>query len=397
MINKADRSRRLTLFGAIYFVEGAMLTYFAAFNVIYLRSFDLSFTRIGIVGGFTLAPFVLKIFIGLFSDRINLAGLGYRRPYIILGLMLQSLAIMIIPLINPAVQFPVFVIVFVTAALGMSIYDTCTDGLSIDTTPVEDRGLVQGIMVGGRALSSVVFAALIGYLSQHGQWPAVFITIGVLGLLTIILVLLVQEPKERPEEIAFDLKAFRSFLDWSFVLFLMLGLVYPLALYSVNGMIGAFINEGLGISLDTVGLYMSVFGVGTIIGAIVGGPLVKRIGRRASITVALILTSTVTFGLAAIPSAGIAWVVVFLFGVAFGYYETVYFAMGMDFSDPRIAAFMFAFIMAVGNIGIGLGQPLAGMLVDNIGFRGMFTVFAVVNLLALPCVYGIFRLRKDMR
>jgi len=123
----------------------------------------------------------------------------------------------------------------------------------------------------------------------------------------------------------------------------------------------------------------------------------KRVGRRASLTSALLLTSAVTFGLAVLPSAGVAWAVVFLFGVAFGYYETVYMAIGMGFSDPRIAAFTFAFIMAVGNIGIGLGQPLAGTLVDAAGFRSMFTAFAVVNLLVLPLIYGIFRLRRDLR
>ena len=46
--------RRLALFGAIYFVEGAVLTYFSTFNILYLRTFDLSFTRIGVVGGITL-------------------------------------------------------------------------------------------------------------------------------------------------------------------------------------------------------------------------------------------------------------------------------------------------------------------------------------------------------
>jgi hypothetical protein len=59
------RARRLTLFGAVCFVQGAVLTYFSTFNALYLRTFDLSFTRIGIVGGITLIPFVLKIFIGL--------------------------------------------------------------------------------------------------------------------------------------------------------------------------------------------------------------------------------------------------------------------------------------------------------------------------------------------
>jgi len=86
---------------------------------------------------------------------------------------------------------------------------------------------------------------------------------------------------------------------------------------------------------------------------------------------------------------------VLLFGIAFGYYETVYMAAGMDFADPRIAATMFAIIMAAGNIGIGLGSPLAGLLVDGAGFGGMFIAFAVVNLACLPLVFMIFKGRTQ--
>ena len=69
----------------------------------------------------------------------------------------------------------------------------------------------------------------------------------------------------------------------------------------------------------------------------------------------------------------------------------------MYFYDPRNADFMFSIIMAVCNIGIGLGAPLAGVLVDNLGFQSMFWIFAGVHVLTLPVVLGIFRLRKDMR
>jgi PAT family beta-lactamase induction signal transducer AmpG len=389
-----ERLLRLTLFAAVYFVEGAVLTYFSAFNVLYLRSFDLSFSLIGIVGGITLIPFVLKIFIGLLSDRVNLFKMGHRKPYILLGLALQTLAFLLIPLISPGKQFYLFLTLMIVAALGMSTYDTTTDGLSIDTTPEADRGLVQGLMVGGRALAAVVTATLMGLFSERGQWSLIFYMIAALGLLTLVLAFLVQEKNERAPEMQFSKAAFSGFKDKSFLLFLALGIIYPLALYSSQGMVGAFLNEGLGISLGTVGLYTSVFGIGTILGGVIGGPLMKKIGERASILAALLITSVVTFILAITPSAGLMWAVVFLFGFAFGYYETVYFALGMDFSDPRIAAFMFAFIMAVGNIGIAAGQPLAGSLVDSVGFRPMFAIFAAVHLLALPVVFAIFRLRK---
>ena len=121
--------------------------------------------------------------------------------------------------------------------------------------------------------------------------------------------------------------------------------------------------------------------------------MTDRLGRRASLIVALVVTSVSLFALVVSSSAVIAVIAVLIFGVAFGYYETVYMAAGMDFADPRIAATMFAIIMAVGNIGIGAGQPLAGVLVDSIGFRGLFIILSLVNLATLPLVPIIFRAR----
>ncbi len=395
-MEKKQRLNRLILFGGVYVVEGGLLTYFSAFNAIYLRTYDMSFSRIGLIGGIMMVPFVLKVFIGLLSDKVNLAGLGYRKPYIIIGLVLQAVTIFLIQFVNPVNQFGLFLTFMLLAALGMSTYDTCSDGLSIDTTPKEERGLVQGIMVGGRALSSIVFAAVFGLLSASGNWWMVFTIMAVLALVVLFIALPVIEAEKKREAVS-QKGVFTAFKDKGFLLFMALGILYPLGLYGSNGMVGPFLNEGLGIPLDGVGAYFSVFGVGTVLGAVVGGPLVKRFGRRNSITTALVLTVIVTAAMALVPSAGMAWVVVFAFGVAFGYYETVYFAMGMDFCDPRIAAFMFSITMAVGNIGIGLGSPLAGVLVDNMGFKAMFVVFAVVHVLALPVVFGIFKLRKDMR
>ena len=143
----------------------------------------------------------------------------------------------------------------------------------------------------------------------------------------------------------------------------------------------------------TVGQYTAMFGVGTILGGVVGGPMMKKLGEKTSILAALILTSVVTFVLAFTASAGLMWGIVFIFGFCFGYYETVYMAMGMDYSDPRIAAFMFSIIMAVGNFGIAAGSPLAGVLVDNMGFKQMFMIFAGIHLVG--AAGGVWRLQTQ--
>src|SRR5436853_7707497 len=86
----ADRSRwyRLVMFGLLYFVQGAALAYISTFMKPHLNSFNIDADQIALLGSLLLVPFILKIFIGLISDRVNLFGFGHRKPYIVLGLLL---------------------------------------------------------------------------------------------------------------------------------------------------------------------------------------------------------------------------------------------------------------------------------------------------------------------
>ncbi len=80
-----SRSIRYTMFGLLYFAQGAILSYFTALNALYLLSFDLTMSQVGIFSAIALTPFVLKIFLGMLSDKVNLLGRGHRKPYISLG------------------------------------------------------------------------------------------------------------------------------------------------------------------------------------------------------------------------------------------------------------------------------------------------------------------------
>jgi len=208
MSNPSERTKKLALFTAVYFVEGAVLTYSSSFNILYLRSFNLSFSLIGIASAVAMVPFILKILIGYLSDRVNLFHRGHRKPYILIGLALQTLAFLLVPLFNPGQQFGGYLAMMILASLGMSTYDTTTDGLSIDSTPEKDRGLVQGLMVGGRALSAVVTAALMGLFSQNGHWAYIFYMIALLALPALILALLVKDQVERTPEQKYSLRPF---------------------------------------------------------------------------------------------------------------------------------------------------------------------------------------------
>lgn len=384
-----NKTSRYAMFGLLYFAQGAVLSYFTALNGIYLLSFDLSMTRIGIIGGIALIPLVLKVFLGMLSDRLNLLNLGYRKPYILIGLLVQSLCLVIAPTIHPGQQFWLFAGLAFLLMSGMALYDTCTDGLALDTTPEEEQGTIQGIMVGGRALGVVLISGVIGVVVERFSWPAAFLSLAVLTLLPLPLVMKVREAT-RPAERQFEWRAFSAFAKPTILALGLLGALYSLVINSANELVNPFMQTEFGISVTTAGLFTMVWGLGTILGGLAGGRLTDRLGQHRALILALLISLGSILALAFIFNPVIAWPLVILFGLAFGYYETVYFAISMKVTDPRIAASMFSILMAVANIGTGIGLAAGGSLVDAVGYRWTFAIIASLNLLAIPLLSVIF-------
>ncbi|MFO7972862.1 MAG: MFS transporter, partial [Desulfobacterales bacterium] len=158
-----SKTFRFFLFGILYFIQGAILSYFTGFNGIYLISFGVPMSGVGLIGLIGMLPFVLKIFLGILSDRVNLAGWGYRKPYILLGVAVQAAMLVLVPLVNPGEQFALYAVLGFILMSGMALYDTATDGLALDTTPEDEQGTIQGLMVGGRALGVTVISVFFGF------------------------------------------------------------------------------------------------------------------------------------------------------------------------------------------------------------------------------------------
>jgi predicted MFS family arabinose efflux permease len=388
-----NRNLRYAMFGLLYFAQGAILSYFTALNALYLLSYDLTMSQVGIFSAVALTPFVLKILLGIISDKVNLLGRGHRKPYIILGLLIQAGCLFLVPLIHPGNYFELLAFVAFVLMTGMALYDTCTDGLALDTTPQSEEGAVQGIMVGGRALGVVTISVALGLLAQLVNWTAAFWALGAITLLPLVLVIQVREPP-RPQERAFEWRAFRAFRRWPVIALALLGALYSLIINGTNEIVNPFLQEQFGIGYLTAGLYTAMWGVGVVLGGLTGGRLIDRVGHKRAAGGAFILSLLAILALSLITSPLMAWPLVFIFGLAFGYYETVYFATSMAFTDARIAASMFAILMAIANIGTGVGFAVGGSLVDAVGYRSTFVLVACLNLLALPLLPAIFRRRR---
>jgi len=278
---------------------------------------------------------------------------------------------------------------------GMALYDTCTDGLALDSTPKEEEGIIQGFMVGGRAAGMVITSSLLGLIVQKISWSAGFAFLAFVTLLPFPMVLKVKE-SARLKDSGFEWAAFKSFGKTYVIALGALGALYSLIINGASQLVNPFLTEKFQIDIATAGYIATVLGLGTVLGGLLGGRITDRIGQKRSLQIAIISTIIGVGVLPLIFTSWMAWLLVFIFGFSFGYYETVYFAISMNITDGRIAATMFSILMAVANIGTGIGLGLTGFLSDWIGFSATFFLLAAINILALPLIKKIFGNEKKL-
>jgi PAT family beta-lactamase induction signal transducer AmpG len=386
----ATRRFRLTMFAALYVVQGIGLAYFRNFQKPYLDGLGISPDAIGLLTLILQLPFVLKIFIGMVSDRVCLFGMGHRKPYIILGLVMAAATFALAGLAMPDANFTLFGIIITLGSFSVTLFDSTADGLAIDTTSREEQGLIQGVMVGGRAGAFILLSLLFGAVVERLGYRPVFPIIGLSMLLPLLWVVALREPPERAVDQRFEWPAFKVLKRPRFLLFAAYAVVYSLGSFGVDGLVTYFMSEEFGAAERAIGQYGALRGIGAVIGAVGGGLLLDRLVRRNSAYLAVVAISltAVLIGIASGPGAVIALGLVW--GGAWAFQETVFFTLAMDIADARIAASMFAIMMGVSNLGAAVGDGLATALSDDLGFARVFWSLAGINLLALPLLAWLF-------
>lgn len=353
-------------------------------------------TAIGAVMALVLPPIV-----GARSDRS-----GRRLPYLRLGvgINLAGLAVMAlaVTLLGGLSGFWVYVLGFLLVQFGNNYATAPYSALIPQLVPPAQRGRYSGVMAmlqaGGQLLGAVV-ALVVTFLALPQAVAFVLVAVA-LVVPAVVTIRGVHEtpptPQERRDMAAAPTLSLRQlFAHQPFLWVFVTRLLFALGQYSVQPFLQYYAADVLGQrnAGTATSIMLACIIVGSIGSAFLGGRLSDRLGRKPVIYVAGGTMAAAALLLLIAPNFAVALVLALLFGLGFGAFTSVDWALGSDAMPSRSS---YARDMGVWHVAFTapqLSSAPQGALLDwgnarggNLGYTLVFGIAALFFLLGVILV-----------
>jgi PAT family beta-lactamase induction signal transducer AmpG len=344
----------LALFASIYALQGVTVAYLLNYNKKYMIDAGVDDQTVADVQSAVLLTLIFKFLLGPLSDRVNLFGLGHRRPYIVLGLLIQSVGLVGLSLIHPARHLLAYASMAVASVAGLALFDTCCDGMVVDVTPPEDRSRVQGTLMVSRFLATMICTFGFGaWIESTGLGPGrssgVLWACAGMGLIPLALAVVVREPARASDAEEFRWSALSVMVRPHSLALLAFGAVYGMIGWGVEANLPLF-YDSLHLGQGDVGKFGAIRYLGRACGALLLPIAAKWVGQGGRLAIGIVALASTAAGQALVEGPWSAGYWAFGFGTANGWSDALFCVLAMEASDPRMAASTFALFMAISNL-----------------------------------------------
>lgn len=386
MIDISKRSKlKYLLFADLYLAEGLEMVLIGFIVPMYFLDIGYSISTITLVSGIASTPWIIKFIWGGIVDYFIKFG---RKKFIIMGTILAVICLFILSFIDPLVALIPFSILLLLSHVGVIFLDVSADAWAIEISKKKERGKINGSMVAGMTIGMSVGGTLFALISKNIGFTYAFITAGFIILLLAVFPYFVKEVKKikKTENIApIVINEFKKKMTLLIVfLGVVLSIGYGLRLY----VFPLFQKTILNMDIVHISLLGNLGIIWSVSGAVIGGYLSDRWGRKKTLYIFIIIIMIFSSSLIFIKR----WEQLFLYiPVAFSMsgITATFLAMAMDITNPRVGATQFSIITSISNIGEWFGSTISGTLVLMLGFSRVFLYSALIMGPALMILYFI--------
>jgi PAT family beta-lactamase induction signal transducer AmpG len=380
--------RRVTLC-ALYFAQGIPWGFMLITLPSYLSyNYQISDSDIGSLKAIILVPWSFKLIWAPLMDSFTIRSMGRRRPWIIGSELMMALTLLgFIGIADPSQELKFILYMFFLHNCFASLQDVCTDALAVDILPPHEQGQTNGLMWASKLIGKGVGAWSLSHVINAGGLEAC-VAVQVLLLLAVMLIPIIFVERRGEKRFPWSvgraasaavgnvsnplrvlgsvLRAFSLTTTWVFILFTLLKLI------------GLGINEVLSNALYTQhlsprwtdvefstasGLYATA---PIIVGAVGGGYLADRYGRRLILTVGYVGYGAAVMIFASFPGLwnegwfAMSYVLSYETLAAIG--SVGFLSMAMRISWTVAAGTVFTTYMTLSNVSHVIGNWAAGPL-----------------------------------
>jgi PAT family beta-lactamase induction signal transducer AmpG len=374
----------------------------------WLRRLDFDLLTVGFITVVGL-PAALQAFWAPLVDRFAprwrpLARLGRRRAWLALTQVLLIGGIAAMGALGPrdnSSPLLAFALVALAVAFVSATQDIALNAYRADVLPDRLRGSGAATYISGYRLAMIATGAGVLALAEHVPWNLAYIAGSAVMLVALLGTWLAPEPPDANaapsslrEAIVEPLRSF--FGAPGGLLLLVFVLIFKLPDYLAARMTTPLLLD-LGLSNTELAGIRNAFGLAmTIVGALLGGGLVARLG---------LLRALLLFGvLQALSNAGFLWlasspaparsavaIVVAVESLCTGLVAAGFVAFLMACCERRYSAFQYALLTSVMLAGSKLAGPLSGVLVIQFGYARFFALTILAGLPGLLLLWLLAR------
>lgn len=372
----------IALLVGLYLSQGLPFGFFTQALPVLMRQQGVDLGTIGLANLLAL-PWALKFLWAPAIDRVP----GPRKRVI---LPLQLAAMGVLALLALGSSLPLWLLaaaVFTTNTLAAT-QDIATDALAVEILPPEKRGLGNGIQVAGYRLGMILGGGvMLIVFDKVGQLGTFGAAVGALALATLPL-LVFREPPRVPDaapahrDALLHVWAARPGAGrWLLVL-----LIYKFGDAFGTGMVKPFLVDW-GFGLEDVGWMLGVLGSAAgLTGAMIGGQVVSRIGRRRALLLFGFLQIMTMVGYAWASSPWMVWLAVGSEHLISGMATVSLFTAMMDTCRSGHAGTDYTVQASVVVIAQGIGAATSGFVAAALGWPAFFLLSAALCAVAVVVV-----------
>ncbi|MEB3182316.1 MAG: AmpG family muropeptide MFS transporter [Nostocaceae cyanobacterium] len=396
---KVFESRKMAAVTLLGFSGGLPLLLTGSTLQAWMTKEGVSLGSIGLFGLVTL-PYSIKFLWSPFLDRFTLPFLGRRRGWLMVTQIGLLIAIALMALQQPKQALQLLAINALLIAILSATQDIVIDAYRVDVLDELEKGAGAAVYVAGYRVAMILVGAFGLMLADRIPWSSVYLVMAAFMVVGILATLIGPEPKQiSPPESLVDavILPFGEFFQRQGILQAVLTLLFIVLYRLGDTFLGRMSTPFLlqtGFSQTQIGAIQGGMGIfASIVGALVGGVIVSRIGINRSLWVFGILqaASNLAYFLIAIIGKNDAFLVLAINIEQFcgGLAVAGFVAFMMNICNQRFSASQYALLTSFMNFSGGFLSAPIGFLAESTGWQTFFLISiaaAVPGLLLLPLI-----------